>query len=202
MATAAAHRLRRTRTAEQGTLDVVLPAGYQLQDTPDATARDQEEFTALAVDLAASQRDEPDPWAGSPFAFIKTQAPARRATLGTQLLTRWLAHCGLNPLPDHGPDHDLRLGDPVTGARIQVKVSTLWASGELVFQAVRDGDYDTLALLGLTPHDAYLWTPPRTVAVPQAAPATGWISFPLADPPRWLTPHGGNLAAGTRGLQP
>lgn len=200
MASASQQRLKRTRIPEQMALDLNIPAALDLDD-PDAAVREQGEFILLANGIAAAQPHTPDPWRDSPFAWFKRLPPARRGTTGQALLSRWLTHCGVDHAPRHGEgEHDLLVETPSGSRRVQVRVSTQWSEGDFVFQGVRPGQYDVLALLGIAPHHVYLWAVPQQRALAEAD-ASGWVAVPAGRTPAWLAEHGGSLTTGTRALR-
>jgi hypothetical protein len=100
----------------------------------------------------------------------------------------------------------------VEGHRIEIKFSTLWASGGFKFQQVRNQNYEHLFCLGLSPHDAQAWLVPKAVLHEHVIGVTGqhtgssgtdtaWISFPSDDPHAWIRPFGGKLGDVHRVLQ-
>lgn len=200
MASAAQQRIKRTRVAEQMSLDLGIPAALSVHD-PDAPAREQEEFALIAGDVARAQPRVPDPWQDSPYTWFKRLPPARRGTTGQALVARWLAHCGVTSAPRHGDgDHDLVIDRPDgTQVRAQLRVSTQWSEGDFVFQGVKPGTYDVLVLLGVAPHHVYLWAVPQGAALPQRDTA-GWLTVPAGRAPRWIAEFGGSLTDGTRQL--
>jgi len=105
-----------------------------------------------------------DPWEASPFAWIRMQPPARKGAIGVALVRGWAESAGLRTGRASHSDHDLT----ICGLKIEVKLSTLWASGVFKFQQLRDQDYEHLCLLGLEPQAARLWTVPKLVALQHA----------------------------------
>jgi hypothetical protein len=126
--------------------------------------------------------------------------PSRsRGTAGEKLVEAWLQRLGLAVRPPVNTGHDRF----VNGAKIEIKFSTLWQSGQYVFQQLRDQDYEHVVLLGISPQDASVWMPPKEVAFSHAVPQHGgaagtdtqWLRFAAVEPPGWLDPYGGALAA-------
>ncbi|MFB3882812.1 MAG: hypothetical protein ACE149_16230 [Armatimonadota bacterium] len=142
-----------------------------------------------------------DPWAGSPFAWIRTLPSRQRGKIGEQLVAGWCAAKGLDVTasPDSEADR------VIAGRRVEVKFSTVWASGVYKFQQIRDHRYDYAICLGLAPFDAGCWLISKGLLrkyvighTPQHAGRRGtdtfWLSFPAGDPPEWLSTCGGTLA--------
>ena len=195
MSSAARQRLRRFDNANQPTLgaaidavvDPVLPA--PVDDEAAETA-----FRDLADRVRPLFVAEDDPWLASPYAWVKHLPSASRGRAGVALVERWARAAGLDVTGRRGPGHDLVAGNQ----RLEVKMSTQWASGEYTFQAVRDGDYDTLVLLGISPQAVHLWLVPRHLGlghVERPGGAGGWLTVPADAPPTWLNGHGGSLTA-------
>jgi hypothetical protein len=96
--------------------------------------------------------------------------------------------------------------------QVEIKLSTLWDTGQFVFQQLRDQDYRYVILLGVTPDEAKVWILPKNVAMKHSTPQhtggtgaeTRWLSFDAAEPPSWLSRYGGDntraLAAARRYL--
>ncbi len=144
---------------------------------------------------------EPDPWTGSPFAWIRNLPSRRRGKIGEQLVAGWCAAKGLDVTASRDSQADRVIG----GWRVEIKFSTLWASGVYKFQQIREQDYDHLVCLGISPFDAQAWLISKEVLrqhvighTPQHVGARGtdtfWLSFRPAEPPQWLAECGGTLA--------
>ena len=147
-----------------------------------------------------------DPWAGSPFEWIKKIASSRRrGKAGEVLIATWLARLGYEVRPPSNAGHD-RL---VSQRRVEIKFSTLWEQGNYVFQQLRDQDYELVILLGLSPTIAHVWVVPKAEAIANSIPQHGgavgtdtrWISFRAADPPPWLQSYGGEIGAAAKVLE-
>lgn len=143
-----------------------------------------------------------DPWAGSPFAWIRATSSRQRGAIGEQLVAGWWAAKGFDVVRSRSSDAD-RI---IHGHRVEVKFSTLWQSGGFEFQQIRDQQYDYLFCLGVTPWDAAAWLLPKSVLFDYVIGHTGqhtgaagmdtaWLGFKAASPLPWLTPYGGTLAA-------
>jgi hypothetical protein len=148
-----------------------------------------------------------DPWAGSPFAWIRTRPSRQKGAIGEQLVAGLAAAKGLDVL---------RAGDSeadrvINGRRVEIKFSTLWESGVYKFQQIRNQRYDVCLLLGLSPFTAACWVVPKAVLLDQpfkeglshqhggaSGTDTVWLSFPADRPPRWLERYGGRLSDAIR----
>ena len=102
---------------------------------------------------------ENDPWSGSPFAWIKTRPSRQVGSIGEQLVAGWCAAKGL----DVTRTGDTEADRVIAGRRVEIKFSTLWESGDYVFQQIRDQRYDIALLLGLSPFEASCWVVPKTI---------------------------------------
>src|SRR5690349_12045713 len=145
-----------------------------------------------------------DPWLGSPFAWIKTRPSRQVGSIGEQLVAGWFAAKGLDVLRTGDSEADR----VIDGKRVEIKFSTLWESGDYVFQQIRDQRYDVALLLGLSPFAASCWVVPKPVFLEQpfkhglayqhggqVGRDTVWLRFRAATPPAWLSDHGGTLAS-------
>lgn len=144
-----------------------------------------------------------DPWAGSPFAWIKTRPSRQVGAIGEQLVAGWCAAKGLDVIRTRDSEAD-RI---INNRRIEIKFSTLWTAGTYKFQQIRDQRYDYALLIGLSPFTANCWMVPKSVLMEdpprpgvsyqhggRAGRDTRWVSFPAMVPPQWLRRYGGSLA--------
>lgn len=143
-----------------------------------------------------------DPWAASPFAWIRTRPSRQVGKIGEQLVAGW---CAAKEL-DVTSSRDSEADRVIAGRRVEIKTSTLWESGVYKFQQLRDQDYEFAVCLGISPLDAHCWVVSKTVLrqhvighTPQHTGKGGkdtfWLSFHAAAPPAWLNACGGRLAA-------
>lgn len=193
MATAAQQRLKRFDAADQPTLGAVIDEVVDpIADPPADDTAAQHAFTRLANQVRSTFVPDNDPWADSPYAWVKQLPSASRGRAGVALVHRWSRTNGFDVTGRREKGHDLVAGTE----RLEVKMSTLWASGDYTFQAVRDTGYDTLVLLGISPHHVHLWAVPREAALSNVDRTTGngWITVPAASPPDWLAGYGGSPA--------
>lgn len=111
-----------------------------------------------------------DPWAGSPFEWIKKiPSSRRRGKAGEVLVESWLWHFGLEVAGPSNAGHD-RL---VAGHKVEIKFSTLWEQGDYVFQQLRNQDYEYALLLGVSPLTAHVWLVPKSQALSSSVPQHG-----------------------------
>jgi hypothetical protein len=63
-----------------------------------------------------------DPWAGSPFAWIRTRPSRQVGKIGEQLVAGWCAAKGLDVTRSSNSEADR----VIAGRRVEIKFSTLW----------------------------------------------------------------------------
>jgi hypothetical protein len=162
-----------------------------------------ERLAACAVRVSAEYTAGPDPWKGSPFAWMRGLQASPRGKAGKQLVECLLKHKGYRTSGPNSSDYDLRVND----SRVEIKTSTLWESGVYKFQQVRDQDYDVLLGLGLSPFDAHVWVWTKAELLEHVigrlvqhggrrGKDTAWISIDPARPAAWMSRSGGSLDAG------
>jgi len=155
--------------------------------------------TTLKGDYVREGTD--DPWAGSPFAWIRSRPSRQVGKIGEQLVAGWCAAKGLDVTRSPNSEAD-RI---IASRRVEIKFSTLWASGVYKFQQLRDQDYDYAICLGISPFDAHCWVISKSMLrkhvighTPQHTGKRGtdtfWLSFDASSPPEWLVCCGGRLA--------
>lgn len=141
-----------------------------------------------------------DPWEGSPFNWIRPRAARQRGKIGEDLVAGWCAAKGLDVV--HSPDSEA--DRVICGYRMEIKFSTVWASGGYTFQQIRDQNYAHLICLGVGPFDAHCWVVPKHVMWEhtdgqhggRTGTDTHWLPGIRPDsPPEWLAQYGGSLAA-------
>lgn len=138
-----------------------------------------------------------DPWAGSPFEWMMRLPSRSRGRAGELIVESWLEGLGFDVRLPINTGHD-RL---VARRKVEIKFSTLWASGEYVFQQLRDQDYELILLLGVSPTIAHCWIVPKSKAYEHATPQHGgiagrdtrWLRLAASAPPSWMAEYGGNL---------
>lgn len=153
-------------------------------------------FDAARAEMESTAGD--DPWAHSPFRWIRELQSRRRGKAGELIISNWLRDEGfeVGPSASSGSDRSVGL------KQVEIKLSTRWDTGEFVFQQIRDQDYRFMILLGITPDEAQVWVLPKAVAMRHSTPQhtgrkgaeTRWLSFDAANPPAWLNRYGGETA--------
>lgn len=150
-------------------------------------------------------------WEGSPFAWIKTRPSRQIGTIGEALVAGFCAARGLDVTRSPDTDADRVIG----GLRVEIKFSTLWASGGFKFQQLRNQDYDVAVCLGVSPFDAACWVLPKALIIAnwgtaeglnsqhggRAGRDTAWLDVRPSRVPSWLAPYGGKLGDALRVLE-
>jgi hypothetical protein len=163
---------------------------------------DFELLVAIAATLKADYIREGaiDPWATSPFHWVKLLSSRQIGKVGEQLIAGWCAAKGLNVTRSGDSEADR----VIEGRRVEIKFSTLWQSGIYKFQQLRDQNYDYAICLGLSPFEARCWVISKELLTEHIIGHTGqhrgksaadtfWLSFPANNPPAWLNQCGGSL---------
>lgn len=115
-------------------------------------------LAGLAESLRADyESDKPDPWAESPFGWIKARPSRQVGAIGEKLVAGWCATKDFDVVrsPDSEADRIIE------GHRVEIKFSTMWASGGYKFQQVRDQSYDYLFCVALPRSTLMLGLSPR-----------------------------------------
>lgn len=165
-------------------------------------------LAAIASTLRADYANEDLAWEGSPFAWIKTRPSRQVGKIGEQLVAGWCAAKNLDVVASGDTEADR----VIAGRRVEVKFSTLWASGAYTFQQIRNQNYEFAICLGISPFDAHCWVISKSILrahvighTPQHAGKRGtdtfWLSFAATNPPNWLRPCGGRLSDAYRVLE-
>jgi hypothetical protein len=148
-------------------------------------------------------------WEGSPFNWIRQEAPGTKGRIGRDLSRSILESLGITVGSQ---------GTALTanGVQIRVKLSLEWGAGAFKFQQIRDEPFGYVFCLGIYPEGAYGWLIPRDELIvdgvwqervgltPQHGGVGGtdtyWLSVDPANPPAWLSQYGGTLAAFETGV--
>jgi len=157
-------------------------------------------LASIGATVAASYKRGTDPWAGSPFAWIRSESSRRRGAIGEQLLAGFLAARGFGVARSKSSEADLL----VNQKRAEIKFSTLWEQGTYTFQQIRDQEYDFVIALGISPFDAHCWVMSKTLlkqhVIGRMGQHTGakgqdtsWMTFRPETPFVWLSGCGGRL---------
>jgi len=158
-------------------------------------------YIATALKSTYIGDESSDPWANSPFAWIKTRPSRQVGKIGEQLVAEWCSQKEFIVSRSGDSEADLVLN----GHRIEIKFSTLWGSGVYTFQQLRDQNYEYAFLLGISPFAAHNWFVSKGILrqhvighTPQHAGKAGsdtfWLTFPATTPPAWLMPFGGTMS--------
>lgn len=181
----------RTRRPQQGQLE--LGDAFSLPTPAVAGVDDaglQERLCALASTTEARFTSADDAaWAVSPFGWVKRLPTVTRGKAAAALVSALLGEAGAVVGARTSADHDFT----VNGRRVRLKLSTRWASGEYNFQQLKDGPYDVLMLLGLSPDRAHLWAVSRQDAMTNLDPernGAAWLTFTPDTQPGWLMSAG------------
>jgi len=174
-----------------------------LRDYPTILDPDVQILAGIAGTIRADYLDdEANLWAGSPFEWILTRPSRQKGAIGEQLVAGWCAAKGVDVTRSNNSEAD-RI---IHGYRVEIKLSTLWRSGDYKFQQVRNQDYDYLFCLGLSPFSAHAWFIPKSVLLQYvighmgqhtgvSGTDTAWIGFKADVPYDWMQPFGGTLAS-------
>ncbi len=158
-------------------------------------------LAAISALLEPTYRVDGDPWAGSPFAWIRSQKSRRVGKIGEQLVSGFLAARNF----DVAHTGDSQADRLINGHRAEIKFSTLWETGVYKFQQVRNQDYEFAICLGVSPFDAHCWALPKSILLQHVigklgqhggagGQDTAWISLTPDAPQPWMKPYGGRLA--------
>jgi len=164
-----------------------------------SAAGDLAEAAALAAQLEAETvRSGADPWADSPFRWIRALAPRTKGKVGEQMSAQLVTARGVVVTDAATSDAD-RVFDKVP---VEIKTSTLWDTGTYRFQQIRPAQaWDVLWCLGLSPHAVHCWAIPKQTAVAhaigqhsgQSASETMWLEIDPAALGGWLAPYGASV---------
>ena len=161
---------------------------------------DLTEFASIAERLRSQHVNDNSDWAESPFAWIRRLASRKKGTVSEQIISLWCAAHGFEVAfsPDTEADR------VISGLRIEIKSSTLWAQGFYKFQQLRDQNYDVVICLGFSPHDVHCWVLSKNLIIEKwksgdiksqhggkQGTDTAWFSVNPSKPQDWLTPRNG-----------
>jgi hypothetical protein len=166
-----------------------------------ASSEDFQRLAAMAEPLVGRYDDvHSAEWEQSPIGWIRQLSSAhKRGKIGEELVRAWATSEGFRVGGRGTRGHDCI----IEGLKVEVKTSLRWNSNRFYFLALRDFDYDAVALLALDPNDVGLWVVPKKLlwqhACDQLRGASGegskWLAFRAGQPPAWLKPWGGTFAA-------
>lgn len=139
-------------------------------------------------------------WSDSPYLWIRNMQSGRKGKAGEKIIEKWLRLEGLKVTQSINGESDRS----IEGKEIEIKTSTLWERGVLVFQQMRDQDYEYVLFLGVLPDKLLLWSVPKNVALEHSEPQhsgkggndTKWLIVDAFNTPEWLKPYGGSFSSG------
>lgn len=146
-----------------------------------------------------------DPWANSPYRWLRELQSRTRGKAGEQIITTWLRSEGFSVTSPDSSDADRC----ISLHEVEIKLSTRWDSGVYTFQQIRDQEYRYAILLGVSPDRINVWVLPKAVALKFSTPQhtgkegaeTRWLSFPADNPPKWLKRYGGDIESGLQAIK-
>ena len=165
------------------------PAQGGVLEVPAAAAEAAMSAASAAVKSEFETKEEADLWASSEFVWLRNLPSARRGKAGVALVEVLLRGVGFDVDERQGTGHDR----VVSGVKLKVKFSTLWAAGVYNFQQIKDEDYDYLLLLGVSPTRAHAWLVGKQVALENAQPngtQGSWLTIEPGSQPQFLTTDG------------
>jgi hypothetical protein len=141
--------------------------------------------------LKQQPTDAVDPWKGSTFEWLKTAASRRKGAFGERLVKDAAAVAGLQV----SKSSTTGAGTVLEGVAVEVKLSTVWSSGDLKFQQLRNQPYDVVVFVAVAPESVSMWAASKAVALAHstgqhtghAATETSWVSWPAGQAPKWAT---------------
>ena len=162
-------------------------------------------LAAISATLQVGYEVDDLMWEGSPFGWMKRRPSRQVGAIGEKLVAGWLAAKDFDVARSPDSEAD-RL---INGHRIEVKFSTLWATGVYKFQQLRDQNYEFAICLGVSPFSAHCWALPKPEIMDRwqrgdgittqhggaAGSDTAWLSVVPDDPAPWLSDFGGTLGA-------
>ncbi len=172
-----------------------MPADGRITD-PDAQLL-ANRAASLAAEYVARDANR---WAGSPFAWLMNCPSRSKGAIAERLVEGWCADKGFTVERSPSSEADR----VIEGHQVEIKLSTLWASGVYRFQQVRNQDYEHLFCLGISPWDVHAWLLPKPVLLEHVIGHTGqhtgasgqdtaWIGFKADSPHPWMAPYGPRL---------
>ena len=168
------------------------------------------QLSTIATNLKRDYVQDQDRWSDSPFGWLRNLPSRRRGAVFEKLFAEWCAESGFGVLKSPDSDADI----VISGARVEVKGSTLWETGTYTFQQIRDQNYRVLVCLGISPFDAHCWAIPKQEIMRLWSAGdirsqhggirgndTAWITVDPTSPLPWLRGYGGSLAEGLASLR-
>lgn len=157
------------------------------------------QLVAIGDRISAELSKCEDPYAESPFRWLKTLPSRTVGKAGEKLVAEFLRESDFNVSKSGDSDADIVVNEQ----RVEIKCSTLWKGGMYKFQQIRDQKYNILFCLGISPKEAHAWVVRKEGIVwndiknqhgGKGGSDTWWISFnPPHCPHDWMRPQDGNL---------
>ena len=167
-------------------------------------------LATIAEVIEQDYRNAATDWAHSPFGWIKSLPSRSAGAVFESLVAGWCAAKGLDVV--RSPDSDA--DRVIAGLRTEIKGSTLWRNGSYKFQQLRDQNYSIVVCLGISPFDAHCWVIEKADVMAlwnagaissqhggASGSDTAWVTVNPGNPPSWIRPYGGSLAAGFARLE-
>jgi hypothetical protein len=171
---------------------------------------DVNHLSTIAANLKIDYIQDQDRWSNSPFGWLRNLPSRRRGAVFEKLVAELCAES--DPDVSASPHSDADM--VISGARVEVKGSTLWETGTYTFQQIRDQNYRVLVCLGISPFDAHCWAIPKEEIMRLWRSGeirsqhggihgtdTAWITIDPKNPPTWIRAYGGSLSAGLASLR-
>jgi|SRR6185437_2686750 len=144
-------------------------------------------------------------WEGSPFNWVRNKSAPTKGKVGREFAASLVEAAGFQVM---------RSGMALTanGKALRVKLSLMGEGGTLMFEQIKNDDFDYLLCIGLYPENSYGWLIPKEEMlvngilqereglsgqhIGDADPSDFWITDLNASQPfTWLQPYGGTTAA-------
>lgn len=156
--------------------------------------------------------EDGNPWGDSPFSWLRNRAPGTKGKAGRDFATALIQAAGVGVTPNG-------LALQVNGQTVKTKLSLMGEAGTLIFQQIKDDDFDYLICIGLYPVDSYGWIIPKSEILvdgnlqdrqgltaqhvsEEGIPSDYWITnLDAANPFAWLAPFGGTTEQLTHVIQ-
>lgn len=167
------------------------------------TDKQFELLASISSKLKKLHKSNGPSWQKTPFEWIKQEpSSSRRGKIGADMVEEWSKSKSMSVKPPLNSDSDRT----INGFRVEIKFSTLWATGHYRFQQIRDQEYDYMFCLGISPNTVHAWFIPKS-ALDQhvigktgqhggkGAKETALIHFEVDQVPAWMQKYGGSLSS-------
>jgi hypothetical protein len=141
-----------------------------------------------------TERFGKNPWARSPFYWLKRLANGPRGQAALSTIDTMLVSLGYKVTA--GP---MTQSLVINRRVVKLKLSMAWSGQKnFVFQQIEDVPYTHLAMLGIEPINAWFWMCPKSVAYDYSTSQHGFdsrqIRFSIDHLPAWLDEYGGDIS--------